>query len=78
MRQDLFLNTLKKIESENSNPENTYKVGINKFADWTVEEYRSILTYHSNSFSHDYLEINETIPSSIDWRKEGAVTTVKD
>jgi KDEL-tailed cysteine endopeptidase len=66
-----------------------YKLKLNKFADMTNYEFRSIyanskVNHHRmfRGMSHD----NETfmyenvkdVPSSIDWRKKGAVTSVKD
>lgn len=46
-RSALFKQTLAKIEAENLKTENTFTVGINKFADWTKEEYRRLLGYKS-------------------------------
>jgi C1A family cysteine protease len=71
---------LEKINRENSDASNTYKLAINKFADWTPEEFKSILTIKKRQsiYGVSFRELNETIPSSIDWRHEGAVTSVKD
>ena len=45
MRSQQFARTLAKISEENSKSENTFRVGINKFADWSPEEFRRILSY---------------------------------
>ncbi|XP_043813156.1 vignain [Manihot esculenta] len=66
-----------------------YKLKLNKFADMTSYEFRSI--YASSNVKHHRMfrglpqgngsfvyEKVETAPPSIDWRKKGAVTGVKD
>ncbi|KAJ6766960.1 CYSTEINE PROTEASE FAMILY C1-RELATED [Salix purpurea] len=60
-----------------------YKLGVNKFADLTNEEFRAM--HHgyrsqpskvvSSSFRYENLS---AMPPSMDWRKAGAVTPVKD
>lgn len=66
-----------------------YKLKLNKFADMTNYEFRSIyadskVNHHRmfRGMSHDngpfMYENVEGVPSSIDWRKIGAVTGVKD
>jgi KDEL-tailed cysteine endopeptidase len=80
-RSALFKETLAKIEAENLKSENTFTVGINKFADWTKEEYRRLLGYKSMraiAKNTAALPVNVSIPSSVDWRTEGAVNPVKD
>ena len=81
-RAALFKETLAKIQVENSNNENTFTVGINKFADWSKQEYKRLLGYKTvKGGVKSYAELNANvtaIPSSIDWRTEGAVNAVKD
>ncbi|KAJ8752031.1 hypothetical protein K2173_001057 [Erythroxylum novogranatense] len=69
--------------------ENTYKLKLNKFADITNQEFRN--TYASSKVKHHmmframprengtfmYQNVNG-VPGSVDWRKKGAVTPVKD
>ncbi|KAH7549788.1 hypothetical protein JRO89_XS13G0082700 [Xanthoceras sorbifolium] len=66
-----------------------YKLKLNKFADMTNHEFRS--TYAGSKINHHRMfqgnsrgagtfmyENVETVPPSVDWRKNGAVTAVKD
>jgi KDEL-tailed cysteine endopeptidase len=81
-RSALFKQTLAKIEAENLKNENTFTVGINKFADWTKEEYKRLLGYKSQMrrlpATTTEVPLNVSIPASVDWRTEGAVNPVKD
>lgn len=81
-RQSLFKNTLAFIRSENVKSENAFTVGINKFADWTPQEYKRLLGYKPIRGAKNYpvaeVDANVSIPASIDWRTEGAVNLVKD
>jgi C1A family cysteine protease len=80
-RSNLFKQALAKIELENAKVENTFTVGINKFADWTHEEYKRLLGYKSNRIAGSRpapVNYNVSIPTSVDWRTEGAVNPVKD
>ena len=55
---------------------------MNKFTDYTPEEYRKLLGYKPSS--HKFLEQAaqdlpvENLPKELDWRTKGAVTGVKD
>ncbi|KAL2547081.1 KDEL-tailed cysteine endopeptidase CEP1 [Forsythia ovata] len=64
-----------------------YKLKLNKFADMTSHEFRN--SYSSKIRHHRMLrgsrartgfmhEKTENLPASVDWRKQGAVTGVKD
>lgn len=64
-----------------------YKLKLNKFADMTNHEFRS---YYSSKVNHFRTHRGprattgfmhgktENVPASVDWRKQGAVTPVKD
>jgi cathepsin L len=65
----------------------TYRLGINSFADWTVEEFRQNLlgtrlnmTSHRNQITGRFLRLPSHLkaPESIDWRESGAVSGVKN
>lgn len=82
LRKIIFTANLRYIQSENANPENTYRLAANKFADFSQAEFSKIYlglkpkdkpTRNLTST----LE-NETLPLSVDRRTKGAVTPVKD
>ena len=47
-RASIFRSNLAKIRAENAKPENTFRVTINHFADWTPAEFKEILLSPSN------------------------------
>lgn len=58
---------------------------MNKFADWTREEYRNILGYKNiggmlKQAKDGVVKVlpTDNLPVSIDWREKGAVNAVKD
>ncbi|CAI0444842.1 unnamed protein product [Linum tenue] len=74
--------------NNNNNGKNAgFKLGLNKFADLTNEEFRSTyLGYkrrHSSSLKQStaatfrYADVS-AVPATMDWRKSGVVTPVKD
>ena len=78
-RADLFKKNLALLAEENGRNENTFTVGINKFADWTPAEFRRMLSYKpTRGLKVLSQSTNVGIPSSVDWRTEGAVNPVKD
>jgi C1A family cysteine protease len=75
----------------NLNPENTFTLDLNHLADWTPEEYQSLLglSYSplvSSSLPNESTsslppdgEWNMTVHATgIDWRSKGALNVVKD
>nr|XP_043614898.1 low-temperature-induced cysteine proteinase-like [Erigeron canadensis] len=85
-RFQIFKDNLRFIDQHNS-VDRTYKVGLNKFADLTNEEYRNTHTglktknnkLKNGKKSDRYvLQSGESLPESVDWREKGAVTAVKD
>lgn len=87
-RFEIFKDNLKFIDEHNSG-NRTYKVGLNKFADLTNEEYRSAYLgtrsdakrrfVKSKNASRRYaFRAGEELPESVDWRERGAVAPVKN
>jgi len=79
-RGDVFKNTLAALAEVNSQNDNTFRVGVNKFADWTPAEYKRMLSYKPirGDKTAAYSAENVSIPDSIDWRTHGAVNPVQD
>ncbi|KAL4627061.1 hypothetical protein ACB092_05G140100 [Castanea dentata] len=86
-RFGIFKDNVEFIESFNSAGNRSYKVSINAFADRTNEEFRASRNGYKQSFKHrrpasattPFKYENVTaVPPSIDWRKKGAVTPIKD
>lgn len=85
-RFEIFKDNLRFIDERNAE-NRTYKLGLNRFADLTNEEYRAnylgarvdhkrrIAKTRSNRYAP---RVGEELPDSVDWRKEGAVVEVKD
>ncbi|KAJ4830637.1 hypothetical protein Tsubulata_036749, partial [Turnera subulata] len=87
MRYKIFKENVARIDSFNNNgPTKTYKLDVNQFADLSNEEFKSRNTFKVHTFSDQEaypLQEDEStavaaLPSSIDWRKKGAVTPIKD
>jgi len=55
------------------------KLGLNKFADLTREEFGALHTGYYPSNGKGEVKVFDTtnIPASVDWRTKGAVTPVK-
>ncbi|KAL1299243.1 hypothetical protein HN51_043657 [Arachis hypogaea] len=88
-RYQIFKENVEFIESFNANNKNlTFKLGVNQFADQTFEEFKaSSLNGKKGSLGLLGMEEIETpfkyenvtdIPETMDWRKRGAVTPIKD
>uniref|UniRef100_A0A5B7A833 Actinidain n=1 Tax=Davidia involucrata TaxID=16924 RepID=A0A5B7A833_DAVIN len=87
-RFEIFKDNLRFIDEHNSE-NRAYKVGLNRFADLTNEEYRSLylgmrtdakrrfLKYKSVSQRYAF-RAGDKLPESVDWRERGAVAPIKD
>ncbi|KAG4066537.1 hypothetical protein HA402_007173 [Bradysia odoriphaga] len=91
-RQKIFLESKRKIAQHNQLYEMgkvTYKLGLNKYADLLHQEFVSTMNGFNRSTSNLYksnikseavtfIEPDVDVPKSVDWRKKGAVTPIKD
>ncbi|KAE9604623.1 putative ananain protein [Lupinus albus] len=79
----IFIENLEYIEKFNNNANKNYKLGLNQFSDLTMDEfiasYTGLKISRQTSFSSKVATLNLTdeIPTTIDWREKGAVTSVK-
>ncbi|XP_057963681.1 cysteine proteinase mucunain-like [Malania oleifera] len=85
-RFEVFKDNLRFVDEHNA-VNRTYKVGLNRFADLTNEEYRAMYLSArvrgkrraSGSKSDRYAFLaGEELPKAVDWREKGAVVAVKD
>jgi len=87
-RFEIFKDNLKFIDEHNSVGNPSYKLGLNKFADLSNDEYRSVYLgtrmdgkgrLLGGPKSERYLfKEGDDLPETVDWREKGAVAPVKD
>ncbi|XP_022894691.1 low-temperature-induced cysteine proteinase-like isoform X3 [Olea europaea var. sylvestris] len=86
-RFQIFKDNLRYIDEHNAKGNQTYKLGLNRFADLTNEEYRSKYlgrkidanrTFPRVKSNRYDLKDDDSLPDSIDWRDKGAVNPIKD
>ncbi|KAG4938765.1 hypothetical protein AAZX31_16G088500 [Glycine max] len=88
-RFQVFKDNLGFIQEHNNNQNNTYKLGLNQFADMTNEEYRVMYfgtksdakrrLMKTKSTGHRYAySAGDRLPVHVDWRVKGAVAPIKD
>ncbi|XP_058092328.1 senescence-specific cysteine protease SAG39-like [Magnolia sinica] len=83
LRFKIFKDNVEFIESFNNAGDRSYKLSVNEFADQTNEEFKSTHngfkpTQTRASRAASFMYENVTVPASMDWRKKGAVTPIKD
>ena len=85
-RFEIFKDNLRYID-EHNRPENnySYELGLNRFADLTNEEFRTVYLGKKSKparrekVSNRYKVVEgDELPAEVDWRKKGAVPPVKD
>lgn len=87
-RFEIFKDNLKFIDEHNSQ-KRSYKVGLNRFADMTNEEYRSVFLGTRNEAKRRVAKAKgvsqryavrggDMLPERVDWRERGAVAPVKN
>ncbi|KAF8007399.1 hypothetical protein BT93_K1415 [Corymbia citriodora subsp. variegata] len=75
-RLEIFADNLRFIEDFNRVRNRTFKLGLNAFADRTVEEFLKLST---GLVLPSFVHANIThIPDSMDWVAKGAVNAIKD
>ncbi|KAL1540383.1 low-temperature-induced cysteine proteinase-like [Salvia divinorum] len=86
-RFEIFKDNLRYIDEQNALPNRSYKLGPNRFADLTNDEYRKahlgtkpdpsrrLSSVKSDRYAP---KLGDTLPDSVDWREKGAVVDVKD
>lgn len=82
-RYNIFSENLRIINEHNSNPEHTWKMGVNQFTDLSADEFKQQLCYKKDTIYNVprvVLDLHTTkdIPTQLDWTELGAVTPVKD
>ena len=86
-RFEIFKENLRYIDDQNALPNRSYKLGLNRFADLTNDEYRKAFLgtrpdpsrRFSGLKSDRYTpNVGDSLPDSVDWREKGAVVAVKD
>ncbi|XP_073010005.1 oryzain alpha chain-like [Typha latifolia] len=91
-RFEIFKDNLKYIDQHNAAADagvHAFRLGLNRFADLTNEEYRAKFLGVRAEGSHRRrdegegsdryrLRAGDALPDSVDWRKKGAVVSVKD
>jgi len=86
LRKSLFAANLKLIQSNNFKRSRSFTMGVNKFADYTEEEYRRLLGGRTpapvgRTMKSKAAMLHQTVgraPDWRDWRHHGYVTPVKD
>ncbi|XLS50704.1 hypothetical protein HN51_011381 [Arachis hypogaea] len=77
----IFKNNVEFIESFNAAGDKSFKLSVNRFADLSVEEFKASLNglpkshWQTTPFRHENVT---DIPETVDWRKRGVVTPIKD
>nr|XP_027067418.1 senescence-specific cysteine protease SAG39-like [Coffea arabica] len=84
-RFQIFKKNVEFIEAFNQAGKRPYKLGVNQFADLTNEEFKasrngfkassSLKLIRGASFKYENVT---AVPATMDWRKKGAVTPIKD
>lgn len=85
-RYNIFKANVEYIDFVNSAGIKPYKLGVNEFADLTNDEFNAAYagyrspskTTTSNTITSFRYENVTSIPPSMDWRKKGAVTPIRD
>ncbi|RXH68759.1 hypothetical protein DVH24_031092, partial [Malus domestica] len=83
-RFKIFKENVAFIEFSNKDANKPYKLSVNQFADLTNEEFKATRNgfkgheCSTKASSFKYENVTVPLPATMDWRKKGAVTPVKD
>ncbi|RXH71476.1 hypothetical protein DVH24_018831 [Malus domestica] len=81
-RFNIFKENVAFIESSNKDAYKLYKLSVNQFADLTNEEFKAsrngFMGHECSAKTTCFKYENVTAPPTVDWRKKGAVTPIKD
>ncbi|KAB2612585.1 ervatamin-B-like [Pyrus ussuriensis x Pyrus communis] len=83
-RFKIFKENVAFIESSNKDANKPYRLSVNQFADLTNEEFKASRNgfkgheCSTKTSSFKYENVTASLPATMDWRKKGAVTPVKD
>ncbi|KAH0943378.1 hypothetical protein HID58_003015 [Brassica napus] len=86
-RFQIFIDNLKFVQEHNSVPNQSYELGLTRFADLTNEEFRAMYlrkkmerrTSRAPVKAERYLhKAGDSLPDEVDWRAKGAVAPVRD
>ncbi|CAL1380494.1 unnamed protein product [Linum trigynum] len=83
VRYQIFKDNAALVDSFNAGGNKPYKLGTNQFADLTNEEFKTtrcrfkghMCSPQEGSFRYENVS---AVPTTMDWRKKGAVTPIKD
>jgi cathepsin L len=82
LRLGIFLSNQRYINEFNRNPNNKFKLGVNKFASYTPQEYKAMLTrphsFKKTEPSVEYKQKKDDIPETLDWRTKGVCNEIRD
>ena len=76
-RKALYMETDELIKAHNAT-DSKFKLGHNKFSDYTDYERKSMLGYNRSNNQRNPVALEGSYPASVDWRSKGAVTPVKN
>jgi len=79
----IFMDTYAVVEAHNANPNKTHTLATNFMSTWTADERKRLNGYRAPSEEQMHMmKVQQKefvdIPSSKDWRDDGAVTPVKN
>ena len=78
MRLAIFAENVKLIEAHNAGS-SLFTMGVNNFADWTNEEYRSMLGYKKSTYPKVPVNVIDIeTAATVDWVAKGAVNKVQN